>query len=60
LYKGKSLIPCIISHAVINMTSAFTVEPEGTPAIISAIVLIVISVGYAIILLKPKGIVQEV
>jgi membrane protease YdiL (CAAX protease family) len=59
-YKGKSLIPCIISHAVINMTSAFTVEPEGTPAIISAIVLIVISVGYAIILLKPKGIVQEV
>jgi membrane protease YdiL (CAAX protease family) len=51
-YKGKSLIPCIISHAVINMTSAFTVESESTPATISAIVLIVISVGYAVILLK--------
>jgi membrane protease YdiL (CAAX protease family) len=59
-YKGKSLIPCIISHAVINMTSAFTIEPQGETATISAIVLIVISVGYAIILLKPKGIVQEV
>ncbi|MDR0917679.1 MAG: CPBP family intramembrane metalloprotease [Oscillospiraceae bacterium] len=57
-YKGKSLIPCIISHAV--MTSAFAVEPEVMAATISAIVLIVISVGYAIILLKPKKIVQEI
>jgi hypothetical protein len=60
-YKCKSLIPCTVSHTVINITSAFTVELEGETVTISAsaIVLIFISVGYAIILLMPKGIVQK-
>jgi membrane protease YdiL (CAAX protease family) len=59
-YKGKSLVPCIISHAVINMTGVFAIKPDNTAETISAIVLIVISIGYTVILLKSKGNVQDV
>jgi membrane protease YdiL (CAAX protease family) len=54
-YKGKSLIPCIISHAVVNTTSVFAVQPESTTAIIYTAALTVVSVGYALVLLKPKA-----
>ncbi|MDR0949581.1 MAG: CPBP family intramembrane metalloprotease [Lachnospiraceae bacterium] len=53
-YKGKSLVPCIISHAVINMTSVFATAPNDSTRIITTIALTVISIGYAIVLLKPK------
>lgn len=57
-YKGKSLIPCIISHALINMTSVFAAPREDATNIIMTIALSVISVGYAVVLLKSKGTVQ--
>ncbi|MCM1125962.1 MAG: CPBP family intramembrane metalloprotease [Lachnospiraceae bacterium] len=56
-YKGKSLLPCIITHCVINSSSTFGVE--GTPAfqVIISIVLCAVSVGYALWIIKqePEG-----
>jgi membrane protease YdiL (CAAX protease family) len=53
-YKGKSLVPCILSHAVINMTSVFAVPRDDSMRIITTVALIVISIGYAVVILKPK------
>ena len=57
-YKGKSLWPCIIAHSVINSSSIFAVEnPSLINKVIIAAVLCVISIGYAIwILRKTKNI----
>lgn len=57
-YRGGSLIPCIITHAVINITSAFANETGMTmkKRIISQLLLIMIAVGYTCILSKTlKG-----
>ena len=51
-YYGKSLIPCIISHSVINSLSVFGVESGKTLDIITAIVLIVVSLTYALWIIK--------
>jgi membrane protease YdiL (CAAX protease family) len=53
-YKGKSLVPCIISHAVINMTSVFAASRDDSTRILPTVALIVISIGYGVVLLKPK------
>lgn len=46
-YKSKSLVPCIITHAVINSTSILGVENEFL-SYITTLVVIVVSVVYAV------------
>ena len=53
-YVGKSIIPCIIVHAVVNSTSYFAVT-EGMSRIIplvSTVIITVVSVGYGVYLLR--------
>ena len=50
-YKSKSLIPCIITHILINATSIFNVE-NNLSLYIVPIFLVVMSVGYAMYINK--------
>lgn len=56
LYRGRSLIPCIVTHSTVNMLSVFL--PQQTPGqeIFTAAMLTVIPVVYILFLLKslPK------
>ncbi len=57
-YVGKSIIPCIIVHAVVNSTSCFAVA-EGVSQvfqIVSTAIITVVSVAYGVYLLRsvPK------
>ncbi len=54
-YKGKSLWPCIVTHMAINSLSVFANREARTLslAIVSAVFLIVVSLGYAAYLLYP-------
>ena len=56
-YKTKSLWPCIITHSVINASSAFANEVAASPLlqIGTAAVLTVVSLGYGIYILKKQG-----
>lgn len=45
-YKSKSLVPCIITHAVINSSAIFNVE-STISLYISSLILIIISLSYA-------------
>lgn len=58
-YRGGSLLPCIVAHAVINITSAFANETGLTmeKRVIIHLVMIAITVAYALILIKtlPKN-----
>lgn len=51
-YKSGTLILCIVAHSLINATSAFEGQTSLTLNIITAVVLTVVSVGYAIWLWK--------
>ena len=52
-YKSKSLIPCIIVHAVFNSLSIFSIENNNiTFDVIICIFLCVVSIGYALWILK--------
>lgn len=53
-YKTKSLWACIITHSVLNALSVFANESVMTPTkeVLSAGVLTIISVAYAIYILK--------
>lgn len=51
-YKSDSLVPCIITHCVINSLSAFAGEGTEKFPIMTALVLTVISLGYAAWILK--------
>lgn len=52
-YKSKSLIPCIIVHAIFNSLSIFSVENSSmTLDIITAVFLCIVSIGYALWILK--------
>ena len=57
-YRGKSLIPCILAHQFINVTSFFANESaiDNTTRIVKSIIICVIALVYACILLKtlPK------
>lgn len=46
-YRSKSLIPCILTHSAVNSLSAFAVSGTKALAIISAAVLTVVSLAYA-------------
>lgn len=47
-YKGKSLLPCITTHGILNSLSIFAVQRTQIIGIITSIVLCVISLGYAL------------
>ena len=53
-YKSKTLIPCIISHFLVNFSSAFGAQPEnlGLAGIINTIFLIAVGIGYGVYLAK--------
>ncbi len=53
-YKSKSLIPCIITHSTINSLSVFAGETTAMFNIIIAIALIIISLLYAVWILKAE------
>lgn len=54
-YKGKSLIPCIAAHSLVNALSAFAVETPKEVGVLSALFLIAVSLGYALwIIRRPK------
>lgn len=58
-YRGGSLIPCILTHSAINVTSAFSNEAGLTAGkqVWMGVSLLVIVVGYALILTRtlPRG-----
>lgn len=54
-YKGKSLLPCIVTHSVTNSLSTFGVEGSQTYDMVIAAALCVVSVGYALWILKKEG-----
>lgn len=45
--KSKSLVPCIITHIIINSLSIFEVEPSNVILCLISFVLIIISTGYS-------------
>ena len=53
-HRGGSLIPCIVTHSVINACSVFMNQANVNPVTntISSAVLTVVAVAYAVILLK--------
>ena len=59
VYYGKSLIPCIISHSIINSLSVFAVESGEMLDIITAIILIVVSIGYTLWIVKAENTKKE-
>ncbi|MCM1296612.1 MAG: CPBP family intramembrane metalloprotease [Muribaculaceae bacterium] len=54
-YKGKSLVPCIIAHGVVNSLSIFAVHDSQVFDIVTAAVLCVLSAGYALWILKADA-----
>jgi len=56
--KGKSLLPCIITHGVVNSLSVFAVPGSQLLDIVTAAVLCVVPIGYALWILK-KNLTQE-
>jgi len=53
-HKGGSLLPCIVTHGVLNACSAFANEARVTAQsqIVTSVILTVLSLGYALMLLK--------
>lgn len=55
-YKGGSLIPCIVTHSIINMTSKISIHNEDQMwSYISAIFIIVVAGSYALYLKKQEN-----
>ena len=53
-YVGGSILPCILSHAVVNATSAFAVQPTTKAQVVIAVVQTALSVGYGMWLLHNR------
>ena len=53
-YYGKSIIPCVISHALINSLSVFGAEATTVEMIIISAIQTAINIGYGIYILKKK------
>lgn len=51
-YKSGSIIPCVLSHAAVNVTSTFAVDRSDSVVAIESAVLVVISVIYAAVIVK--------
>ncbi len=55
-YRGKTLLPCIISHSFINATSVFSNDVSGNNRIILSVILFAVALCYALVLNKTlKG-----
>ena len=46
VYRGNSLIPCIILHAVVDVTSIFNVDGGDTYGLVVSIIITLVSVSY--------------
>lgn len=53
-YKSGSLLPCIITHSVMNATSVFACDTDLAMEIITAIALIVVNLAYALWIIKAE------
>lgn len=53
-YTGKSLIPCIFTHSVVNSLSAFAVEGTVEFEVLVAAILTVVSIVYALWIVKME------
>lgn len=56
-YRGKSLLPCILTHGLLNALSAFGIEQKTNMAIIGvSVILTFTAIAYTFVLLKtlPK------
>ena len=51
-YKGKTLLPCIITHSIFNTLSLYAITPNQTISIITAITIMILTLSYSIILIK--------
>lgn len=58
-HAGDSILPCIISHALVNSTSIFAVEPDARMHIIITIIQTAICLAYGAYLLRRNGRVKE-
>lgn len=59
-YKGKSLWPCIIAHSVNNSVGIFTITDSSLISkIISAAVMCIICIGYALLILRKAKNLEE-
>ena len=52
---GGSIVPCILSHAIVNSLSVFALEPSNVGLIIIAVVQTLISTAYGIWLLHRNS-----
>lgn len=53
-YKSGSLIPCIITHSVMNATSVIASKTSPNLEVVTAIVLIIVFASYALWILKTE------
>lgn len=53
-YVSGSILPCILSHAVVNSLSIFAVEPTAQMQVAIALVQTALGLGYGLVLLKKK------
>lgn len=53
-YVSGSILPCILSHAVVNSLSVFVGTPTPLNLIVTAVLQIVLGVGYGLWLLRQK------
>ena len=55
-YRGKTLLPCIITHSVFNALSLFSASTSITLSIVTAVIMMVLTLLYALVLIKvlPK------
>lgn len=54
-YAGGSILPCILSHAVVNSTSIFALPPTDSQRILTAVIQTALSIGYGLWLLRSNG-----
>ena len=50
-----SILPCIVSHAFVTSTSIFAIAPTDRQRILTAVIQTLLSLGYGLWLLRPKG-----
>lgn len=58
-HKGKSLLPCIITHSIVNALSVFAVQGTQALDMVTAAVLCVVSLGYALWIVKMAETVEK-
>lgn len=52
LYRGGTLIPCIITHSLFNALSVFSVTASPVIDIIISLVIMILTMSYSLVLLK--------